>query len=167
LLSWGELDVNFPAADWIARVDLDRLLEHRCDPERVDRAHRLHLMLAVDPHPVAAVAGRERVGNGRAAAVVDVNEVFAREADQSVVRIPTTAQKSPSGTHGVERDVDLQARCGSAKAHERRAELAPEIGRHELTGFAVTLREPFLKQPRFEPRGSHALRRRVGRLQRE
>ena len=43
-------------------------------------------MLAVDQHAVAAVACRERVGNGWPPAVVDVHEVLAREASQSVVR---------------------------------------------------------------------------------
>src|SRR6266571_3442091 len=40
--------------DRVKRVDFDPNSEHRRDPERIDRAHRLHPMLTVDQHAVAA-----------------------------------------------------------------------------------------------------------------
>src|SRR5438552_17760885 len=40
--------------DWVTRVDFDRDSEHQCDPERVDRAHRLHPVLLPDQHTVPA-----------------------------------------------------------------------------------------------------------------
>jgi hypothetical protein len=36
------------AAERVVRGDLDRQLQHRCDSERVDRAHRLHPSGVVD-----------------------------------------------------------------------------------------------------------------------
>src|SRR5207247_4577473 len=40
--------------DRVTRVDFDPNSEHRRDPERIDRAHRLNPMLTVDQHAVAA-----------------------------------------------------------------------------------------------------------------
>src|SRR5438128_12658097 len=51
---------NFAAAKGIVRVDLDRQSEHRRDPERVDRAHRLDPALAIDQDLVSTRLGRER-----------------------------------------------------------------------------------------------------------
>src|SRR5262249_39752568 len=45
-----ETDPDLAAAERVVRGDLDRLLEHRGDSERVDRAHRLDAMRAVDQH---------------------------------------------------------------------------------------------------------------------
>src|SRR5712691_11382310 len=65
--------------DRVTRVDFDRDSEHRRDPERIDRAHRLHPVLLLDQDTVPARLRRERIGHDRAAVPVDVDEVLARE----------------------------------------------------------------------------------------
>src|SRR5437660_9404021 len=39
---------DLAGVDRVTRVDFDRNSEHRRDPERIDRAHRLHPALAID-----------------------------------------------------------------------------------------------------------------------
>src|SRR2546430_11723043 len=65
--------------DGVTRVDFDRNSEHRRDPERVDRAHRLHPMLLLDQDAVPARLRRKRIRHDRAAVPVDVDKVLARE----------------------------------------------------------------------------------------
>src|SRR5438477_12519325 len=65
--------------DGVTRVDFDRNSEHRRDPERIDRAHRLHPMLLLYQDTVPARLRRERIRHDRAAVPVDVDEVLARE----------------------------------------------------------------------------------------
>src|SRR2546422_6236011 len=72
-----EPDPDLAAAERVVRVDLDRQSEHRRDPERVDRAHRLHPALAVDQHLVPTRLGRERIRHQRAAVRIDVDKVLA------------------------------------------------------------------------------------------
>ena len=79
--------MNLAAADRIARADFDRSLEHRCDPERVDRAHRLDLVETVHQDAVAAVPCRERIRDHRPAVAVGVDEIVASQRSESVIRI--------------------------------------------------------------------------------
>src|SRR5213080_2818534 len=57
--------------DRITRVDFDRDSEHRRDPERIDRAHRLNPALAVDQDAVPARLRRERIRHEGAAGRID------------------------------------------------------------------------------------------------
>jgi hypothetical protein len=70
---------NLVAAHRVARLDLDRLTEHWRDPERVDRAHRVHPMPIRE---VSAVRGRpagERVGDADLAVGAAMDEILACE----------------------------------------------------------------------------------------
>ncbi len=68
----------------VARVDLDRQVEHRSDPERVDRAHRLHQVCVVDQDAVAARSARERVGDDDRALLIRMDEVLAGESRERI-----------------------------------------------------------------------------------
>src|SRR6266436_3306413 len=70
--------------DGVTRVDFDRNSEHRRDPERIDRAHRLHPMLLLDQDAVPARLRRKRIRHDRTAIPVDVDEVLARENSKSL-----------------------------------------------------------------------------------
>src|SRR5262249_37258237 len=91
-------DPDRGAAERVARGDLDRLLEHRGDSERVERAHRLDSVRLADEYGVAARAGRERVGNeDLAAGGVGVNEVeFANRPSASSISRPRSDARLPS-----------------------------------------------------------------------
>jgi hypothetical protein len=71
--------VHVLAGERIARGDLDRLVEHRLDPERVDRTHRLSLVAVREAHAVPGRTAGERVGDGDLTVTAQVNEVLARE----------------------------------------------------------------------------------------
>jgi hypothetical protein len=75
------------AAQRVARLDLDRLAEHRRDPERVDRAHCVHLGPAREANPVLGWPAREGVGDGDLAVRAAVNEVLARERFQCMLGV--------------------------------------------------------------------------------
>src|SRR5581483_11086189 len=72
---------DLTAAERVVRADLDRLVEHRSDPERVDRAHRLH-DTAAERDLMSAWVRRERIGNRDRALVVGVHEILARECGE-------------------------------------------------------------------------------------
>src|SRR5579859_7545969 len=83
---------DLAAAQWVVGEDLDRPLEHRRDPERVDRAHRLHPMRAVDPDTVTARARRKRIGDeDRCSCRIPMSEVLTGERRERLLGVEVEA----------------------------------------------------------------------------
>src|SRR5437660_12018443 len=79
-----EPHTDLAGIDGVTRVYFDSNSEHRRDPERIERAHRLHPVLLLDQDTVPARLGRERIRHDRAAVPVDVDKVLARENIKSL-----------------------------------------------------------------------------------
>src|SRR6266511_2145334 len=90
-----ELDLYLLLRRRIARGDLDRLLEHRRDPERVDRAHRIRLVPSLETNAMCAVGRPE---NGYGTAISNSRSRWARSsrANVSSARAASSPSRPPA-----------------------------------------------------------------------
>ena len=91
----GDLRLKRLPGDGVVGADLDRLREHRRDPERVDRAHRMHLVPAREANAVRSLAPREGIGDGDLTIGAAMDEILAREGrEPSSASAPSRAASS-------------------------------------------------------------------------
>lgn len=119
----GELDVDTLATDRVGGADGNRLAEHRRDPERVDRARRMH-GATVDRDAVRRWPAGEGVGDDDLPVSVDVNEILGDELCPQLLEVEVESARFGRGFR----------RCRPAVANE--AAQDPEVERALRDGEA-------------------------------
>jgi hypothetical protein len=80
------------AAERISRRDLDRLVEHRRNSERVDRAHGMHLTAVLETNLMSRRPTIEGIGDGDSTVLVEMNQgALARERRGRFVNVEAEA----------------------------------------------------------------------------
>src|SRR6266511_2739244 len=131
-----ELDLYLLLRKRIARGDLDRLLEHRRDPERVDRAHRIRLVPSLETNAMCRRTTRERVRDGNLKLPIEMGKVLPRE------RLERSRGVEPEPPARLARLRAARAAAGREAAQDPEVELAlrvrepgmaggPELGRRD------------------------------------
>src|SRR5918999_1577315 len=91
-------DPNLLTRQRITRHDLGRLSEHEGDAERIDGAHRVHLVTRTDAYPMPGGPPREGVRHDDLArARVAVDEVLARELVEGVSGVESETRRRLTG----------------------------------------------------------------------